>query len=217
MASAGTRRQRPMWTDCSWPLCSSSYTLDRPMPKAVAASIGGEQDLVHRHLRQGADRPGGRGRPDRSGEQPLSEVGAVESPAVTSDHEGSLCGGYGQGCRSDWPRSRPQGKTVQRGGRRVRALGKTLGGRGKPYGSDGQDPRQNRARPPTLWARLRASLSKPWARLANDLGKHLGRAGKTDSRTSQPARRGQRDAAGPFEGAGKRSDGTSPLTCRRQA
>jgi hypothetical protein len=32
-ASAGTRRQRPTCTEGSWPLCSSSYTVERPMPR----------------------------------------------------------------------------------------------------------------------------------------------------------------------------------------
>lgn len=41
------------------------------------------------------------------------------------------------------------------------------------------------ARQATLWARLRARLPRPWVRLANDLGKHLGRAGKADCCASQ--------------------------------
>ena len=87
----------------------------------------------------------------------------------------------------------------------------------KPHGGDGQDPRQIHTRQSILWARLRARPSKPWARLANDLGKHLGRAGKTDTRASQPAQRRHREGAGPSRGRANDRTAAGLLTCRRQA
>ncbi len=69
-ASAGTRRQRPMCTEGSCPLCSSSYTLDRPMPRAAAASTGVSR-ILSTTLSSALFTVGG-ARPTRGGALPLT-------------------------------------------------------------------------------------------------------------------------------------------------